>query len=73
MPRQKNKARSDGLVRVTFTFNGKRYYCYGHTQKEADQRSRKGSRSLKRRSIRKQLISLLMSITRSGPMPAKVQ
>lgn len=31
----KKKGRADGLKAVTFTFEGKRYYVYGHTKAEA--------------------------------------
>lgn len=35
----KRKGRADGLKTVTFTYNGKRYYCYGHTVKEAKEKA----------------------------------
>lgn len=35
----KKKGRPDGLKTVTFTFEGKRYYCYGHTLREAKQKA----------------------------------
>lgn len=36
--KDERKGRPDGLKRVSFTINGKRYYCYGHTLKEARDR-----------------------------------
>lgn len=35
---KEKKGRPDGLKRVSFTLEGKRYYCYGHTLKEARDR-----------------------------------
>ncbi len=36
MARKKNATRDDGRITVTFSFDGKRYYCYGYSQKDAD-------------------------------------
>ncbi len=40
MAKKSNKARSDGRIRIKFTYNGKVYYSYGRTQKEADEKAR---------------------------------
>lgn len=42
----KKKGRSDGLKVATFTFDGKRYYCYGHTVKEAKEKVEEKRREL---------------------------
>ena len=49
----KKKGRSDGLKRVSFTFEGKRYYAYGHTLKEAKERSQEKQQELKDKKFKK--------------------
>lgn len=46
MEKEKKKGRPDGLKRVSFTFNGKRYYCYGHTLKEARKKAEEREKEL---------------------------
>ncbi len=42
-----SKTRKDGRKCVTFTYNRKRYYCYGGTQKEARENAEKRKQELK--------------------------
>lgn len=53
MGRQKNATRKDGRIKVQFTFNGTKYYCYGHTQKEADQKARAKQQELEKKQHKK--------------------
>ena len=44
--RAEKKGRPDGLRRVSFRFNGKRYYAYGHTLKEAKKKAEEKQKEL---------------------------
>lgn len=44
---KKKKGRADGLKVVTFTFNGKKYFAYGHTKAEAKDKADQKLKDLK--------------------------
>ena len=50
---EEKKGRADGRKTVTFTFDGKRYYAYGHTLKEAKQKAEEKKRGLEAGRYRK--------------------
>ncbi len=45
---QKIKVRTDGRILVTFTFEGKRYFSYGRTRKEAQEAAEQRKRELEK-------------------------
>ncbi len=47
MAKRKNATRTDGRVKVQFTFEGKRYYVYGRTQTEANKKAEQKRDELK--------------------------
>lgn len=49
----KKKGRADGRKVVTFVFEGKRYYAYGHTGKEAKEAAERRKQQLKEGKYRK--------------------
>lgn len=49
----KKKGRADGLKRVSFTIEGKRYYAYGHTLKEARERSEEKKVEIKNKQFKR--------------------
>lgn len=51
--KEKKKGRPDGLKRVSFTLDGKRYYCYGHTLAEARERVPERKAQIKQKRIKK--------------------
>lgn len=53
MAKKKNSTRADGLIQVSFTFNGKRYSCYGHTQKEANEKVKAKQKELEEGQYKK--------------------
>lgn len=53
MAQKKNVKRADGWIKVSFTFNGKRFYCYGHTQKEADEKAKQKLKELEEGQYKK--------------------
>lgn len=53
MAKKKNATRSDGRIRVTFTFNNKKYYCYGRTQKEVDEKVKQKQKELEEKQYKR--------------------
>lgn len=49
----KKKGRADGLKTVTFTFEGKRYYVYGHTKAEAKDKAICRKQELQEKRLKK--------------------
>ena len=54
---EKRKKRNDGYFKVSFTYEGRRYYCYGATQKEAREKA-----ELKRQELKQGITSQDMTL-----------
>ena len=53
MAKQKRSKRSDGRYSKSFTVNGQRYFVYGYTVQELEEKERKKRQELEKRQVQR--------------------